>query len=339
MLNERMQRWRRSMRMLLFAAVIGAMTPIADADAADVAVQVVLGDLNQPCAVAIRPGGTADRYEVFVADSGAGRILRWATQSPKQSDDVVTGFKAQAAADPFRQNGPRAIYFLDPGLLVVGTTRDKDGDLLRTYELPDGETTLEANATTDAGATSTAIDDDACTAITRSRANEFVRDLLFVSIRDASGGERLMQARVQAGVIGSPKPFGTKDATTKVKVEPRVLATSNTGRLVVADAGGQLSFFNPIDGMLELMMPTELKQPISLAYNPTTASLYAADFAGGIYRIDDAGWPGHPECRTVKVADVRRPTSLAFAPDGSLYVVTYGSGDADGTLSVISGEL
>ena len=34
-----------------------------------------------------------------------------------------------------------------------------------------------------------------------------------------------------------------------------------------------------------------------------------------------------------------QPTALAFAPDGSLYVVTFGSGDDNGTLDVITGEL
>ena len=159
-------------------------------------------------------------------------------------------------------------------------------------------------------------------------------DLLFLVIRDADGRERLTKTRVQAGIIGGPKSFGPKDA-----LAPRAITVSNSGRVVVADAEGRLSFFNPIDGQVELAMSTDLKEPKGLAYNPATGGLYAADFAGGIYRIDDTSQPGHPECRTVKVADVSQPMALSFAPDGSLYVVTYGSGDANGTLSVLTGEL
>ena len=107
----------------------------------------------------------------------------------------------------------------------------------------------------------------------------------------------------------------------------------------MGDAGGRLAFYNPIDGKVELAMATDLHEFIGLAYSPITGSLYAADFAGGIHRIDDASEPGHPACRTVKVADVSKPTALAFAPDGALYVVTFGSGDDDGTLEVITGEL
>ena len=94
-----------------------------EAFAADVSVDSVLKDLHHPCGVVVRPGGTADRYEVFIADSGAGRIVRRSNLVPKQATDVVTGFKTQVAADPFHQTGPLALLFLDPGLLVVGTTR------------------------------------------------------------------------------------------------------------------------------------------------------------------------------------------------------------------------
>jgi hypothetical protein len=41
----------------------------------------------------------------------------------------------------------------------------------------------------------------------------------------------------------------------------------------------------------------------------------------------------------VKVADIARPSALTFAPDGSLYVVTFGAGNEDGTLQVVTGNL
>jgi hypothetical protein len=76
--------------------------------------------------------------------------------------------------------------------------------------------------------------------------------------------------------------------------------------------------------------------------------LYAANFSatndrGGVYRIDDAGESGKPACRAVKVAEAARPTALAFAPDGTLYVVVLGGDDNkdkdSGALLKITGEL
>ncbi len=324
--------WRES-----FTAVIMFCVALygGAAYAEDAGVEAILKDLHRPCGVAVRPGGTADRYEVFIADSGAGRVLRWSTLAPKQTVDVVTGFDSPPAADPFQQTGPLALFFLDPGLLVVGTTRDEGGDLVRTYELPDGEKMLPAEMANDSTSQSAALAGATCSAMTRARANEFVPDLLVLTIRAADGDVRLMKARVQAGIIGGLHPFGPQGP----REPPRAVAISNSGRIIVGDASGRLTFYNPIDDKVELTMETNLKQLIGLAYSPTSGSLYAADYAGGIHRIDDASDPGRPACRIVKVADVKRPTALTFAPDGALYVVTFGSGNEAGTLEVVSGDL
>lgn len=323
----------RETSWVILALSIACSVDAARAETASV--DTVLKDLHRPCGVAVRPGGTAARYEVFVADSGAGRVLRWSNLVPKQATEVVTGFKTPSAADPLHQTGPLALWFLDPGLLVVGTTRDSGGDLVRAYELPDDEKVLAAETTSEATSTSDGLDGATCSAMTRARANEFVPDMLVLAIRDADGQARLMKSRVQAGIVGAPQPFGPTDKSEP----PRAVAISNSGRLVVGYAGGRLAFYNPIDGKVELALATGLNELIGLAYSPITGSLYAADFAGGIHRIDDASEPGHPACRTVKVADLSKPTALAFAPDGALFVVTYGSGDADGTLEVITGDL
>jgi len=248
---------------------------------------------------------------------------------------MVTGFASQAAADPFHQTGPVSLWFLDPGLLVVGTTQNADGDLVRAYELPDGESALSAEVARESTKNENKLDGATCSAIGRSRANEYVPDTLALVVRGTDGRTRLLKARVQAGILGDPHPFGPADSASS----PRAVATSDSGRIVVADAGGRLTFYNPINGTVELAMPIDLKEVTGLAYSPTSDSLYAVDFAGGIHRIDDASQPGRPACKTVKVADVDQPTALAFAPDGALYVVTYGDGDDNGTLQVITGDL
>jgi DNA-binding beta-propeller fold protein YncE len=261
--------------------------------------------------------------------------VRWSNLKPKQATAVVTGFQTHRAADPLHQTGPLALWFLDPGLLVVGTSRDRGGDLVRAYELPEDDSVLSAEVARDATAPRDEQDGATCFAMTRSRANEFVPDMLVLAIRGANGPGRLMKARVQAGIVGEPRPFGAADAADS----PRAVTVSNSGRILVGDTSGRLTFYNPIDGKVELALATDLKQLSGLAYSPTSGSLYAADFAGGIHRIDDASEPGHPACRTVKIADVSQPTALAFTPDGSLYVVTFGSGKSNGTLQVINGDL
>jgi hypothetical protein len=84
---------------------------------------------------------------------------------------------------------------------------------------------------------------------------------------------------------------------------------------------------------------------VGLAYS-TSGQLYAIDLAwqdenaGGVYRLDDARFEGQPACRAVKIAEVVRPTSLLFAPDGALYVASWGKGNGakQGTIVKISGE-
>lgn len=302
--------------------------------AESVPVEVVLKGLHKPSGVAIRPGGSAARYEVFVAESGAGQVAKWSSVEPDKQVPVVNGFEAAKASELEKVTGVVALGFLDPGLLVVGATSDAKGDLVRTFELTDSAEPVDANAAAAEDSNASKFPGATCASITRSRANGFVPDMLVLAVRESDGTGRLLKARVQAGILGSPRTFGKGE----VKSTPRAVVTSAAGRIVVGDASGRLSFYNPIDGAVELAMDTELKNLAALAVSPATGSLYAADFDGGIHRIDDISKPGLPACRTVNVAEVARPTSIAFAPDGSLYLTTFGTGDADGTLSVLSGD-
>jgi len=82
-----------------------------------------------------------------------------------------------------------------------------------------------------------------------------------------------------------------------------------------------------------------------LAYSPT-GQLYAVDFAwkeegaSGVYRLDDARVNGQQACQAVKIASIQRPISMAFTPDGTLYVTALGASDSkkQGILVKITGE-
>lgn len=290
---------------------------------------VALRGLNRPCGIVFLPGGTADRFDVFVAETGAGRVVRWSTAGSERPVEVIQGFEVPEEFDRFAPLGPVSLVFLDPGMLVVGASTADGGALVRSYELSDDEP-LDASADQAVGSPGAK---SVCLSLTRTRANEFVADALVLAIHAGGHGD-VLKSRVQAGIVGQPRPFLKSDLT----VPPLSVVTSPTGRIVVAGAKGELTFYNPIDAHAELRLPTNLKHMVGLAYSPTTDNLYAADFEQGIYRIDDVSQPGGPACKPVRVADVQQASALAFAPDGSLYFVTFGDGK-NGTLQVLPGNL
>jgi sugar lactone lactonase YvrE len=309
--------------------------------AADNKVETVITGLHHPCGIALRPNGTADKYELFIADSAAGRIIKWSNHDREKTADVITGFRAAPARDLVHQTGPLAVLFLDPGLMAVGAATDGK-DLLGVYELPEDGTAISADLANSSRhamprPTQAISDQVACTSMTRTRANDTVKDALVMIVRSANGPSILLKSRVQAGVLGPPQPFSSIAFSANAE-SPGAVATSGSGRIVVADEH-RITFLNPLDGGAELELRTDLSTVSGLAYSPITGNLYASDFAGGIYRIEDAGEPGKAACRTVKIADAARPTGLAFAPDGALYVTTFGAGEGDGTLQVVTGDL
>jgi len=99
-----------------------------------------------------------------------------------------------------------------------------------------------------------------------------------------------------------------------------------------------------------LSVPTGLHDIIGLAYSPRSGFLYALDLAwsdgkeAGLYRIDSARQDGQPSAKAVKIAALERPTALAFAADGTLYVTLLGAAqdgakEKSGQLVKITGDL
>ena len=88
----------------------------------------------------------------------------------------------------------------------------------------------------------------------------------------------------------------------------------------------KFSFYNPKNGKLLLTLPTGLMDIVGLDYSPQTGLLYAVDLAvadekqAGLYRLDAAQQEGHMGVKAVKIARLDKPTALAFAPDGTLYI-------------------
>jgi hypothetical protein len=324
---------RETLRYALVAAF--AFYSVATLAADDVVIDTVLTNLRQPCGITVQPGGTADRYELLIAEGGAGRIVRWSNLERDATPTVVEGVPTSETNRSRPQ--PVPIAFLDAGLIVVGTTAD-GGGVLRVFELPEKDEALRANEPRDAVKADGEV--SACVAIARSRSNDYVPDLLLTVARLHNGATALWKSRVQAGTLGPLQPFGPTAGANP----PSAITTSPTGRFVVVErpAGAddsRLVFYSPIDGAVELSMPLELSDVVALAYSPSSSNLYAADAESGVFRIDDASAAGRPASRAVKIADVVGPTSLVFAPDGALYATTLGRSGDVGTLTVITGDL
>src|SRR5262245_53312578 len=69
-------------------------------------VETVLTGLNTPYGIAVRPRGSAEKYEVFVADSTGNRIVRIRGDQIGSSTDAITGFDGN-------DTGVSTLFFLD----------------------------------------------------------------------------------------------------------------------------------------------------------------------------------------------------------------------------------
>jgi DNA-binding beta-propeller fold protein YncE len=320
----------------------------APAVAEDAKVETVLNGLHHPSGVAVQPGGLSTRFQLFVSDTAAGRVIRLGSDASDGGIEVITGFPTTPIAKgPFGPLGPRGLLFVDDDQLVVAAT-GINGEAIRAYNVPEAGQVLRA----DQSRQQLKLDiRGSCYAMARTRANEYVPDLLVVSFAAVGGRDVLLECRVQADFLGDLKLFGNEDAVLQLNA-PMAVTVSASGYVVVGQAGAlnasrdsKIAIHNPADGAMIVSFDAELHDVVGLAYSPATGNLYSVDFAsavpddGGVYRIDDASSPGHPACRAVKVADVRHPTALAFGPDGALYVTAFGEADDDGALVKITGGL
>jgi hypothetical protein len=323
-------------------------------------VDTLITGLTNPCGVAIRPGGQGERFEILVADSGAGRVVRAWSNEPNSSADVITGFAVATFVDESTKAGPIALHFLDRNHLVVGANAGERGATLRVYELADEIEELsidDAKQQVDFVGVVGPADEvgNHIYAMARTRANDHVADaIVFTAMRSDRTGI-LQRVAVTAGELGTPAMFALATSVSGSDFLVAVCVAPH-GHVVASDAGepdkrpdSKLAYYNPINGSQVLELATGLYDIVSLAYSPRTGSLYSADIAwkspgdAGIYRIDDAGSPGQPACKAVKIADVAGPSAIAFGPDGALYVAAFGEsgkdGGKDGVLLKLTGGL
>lgn len=344
-----------SISPLLAQSEVG-FAPLGD-ESGSFQTEVLIADLDNPTGLALLPTqAKSGPYQLFLAESGAGRVIQVSTTALDKASNVIVDFPFGTFGQrPEYKVGPLSLAFISRSRLVVGCKGASPGaDLLKCYSITLGGASISADK------------QDRAVGPLKKKITSNIDDLQFAGLvttekmlfattggRDSQGW--LLKSGIEANRLAYLQPFvdfqkvagfgGPAGIAMIPQPRPSFLVVALTGsRETPSDS--RLSFFVPSNGELALDLPTGLNDIVSLAYSPT-GQLYAADFSwqneadGGVYRIDDARIEGQQTCRAVKVAAIVRPMSLAFAPNGSLFVTAFGEGENEkqGALIKITGAL
>jgi hypothetical protein len=335
-----------TLKFALAAAVLGFSSLAAAEDR--VQVETVLSGLNNPTGVAVQPETGA----IYIADSGNAKIVRYDPKENK-SEDAITGFTLDKyGKGPIYDIGPLGLAFVDKNTLVVcdGGKVDEE-ELVYVFEVPEAGKSIAVDAAKEKLGPLSKTDD------AQAEGNYYAvvvtKDRLLTSANgDDTKGWVAIADRKDGKFENFRRGIATKEAT---EVDaPVALAISPKGRLVVGQSGevnvpgdSLLTWYSQPDGQLLMKLKTGLHDLAGLAYGPTGTALgyegtdpvegqliYGVDFAwvkpedGGLFRLDDDLKPNDdPEkgVKATRLATLDKPSALAFAEDGTLYVTIFGT--------------
>jgi DNA-binding beta-propeller fold protein YncE len=314
-----------------FAALFGVCLIAIAAE--DAKVEDVVGGLSNPCGVAIQPG----TGQVFVSDSATGRVAR--VVDGKLQDVIAGSEKDIYGKGPFYDIGPLGLLFLDQNTLVVGDGGLKDGfEYLRVFTVPEaGKPALDYEK--DAQKSGPLEPAEGIVGEGNLYALAANKAAVYVTCNGDDTKGWIAKADIDGTKLGKLERF----IATKEQVEvdaPVGITISKEGHIVVGQMGevnkphdSLLTFYSAKTGQKILNLETGLNDIAGLAYSPKTGLLYAVDFAwiapeeGGLFRLD-SDMKG-ASVKAVKIASLDKPTALAFAPDGTLYITVVGPKKAD----------
>lgn len=297
--------------------------------------ETVLAGLDNPCGVAVQPG----TGHIFVSESAAARVVRIINGLV---EEVITGFPRDTyGEDPKYTVGPLGLVFQGQDTLLVGGGG-----------LPEGEELLRVYAVPPAGSPAIAAEQmkHSLGPLPATEQMQGEGDFYGVAVTQAAvyvtcQGDDSKGWIAKAEIKGSSYGKLTRFIPTKQAVEvgaPAAVTISPTrGEVVVGQLGEMnrpgdslLSFFHAKSGKLLLSLRTGLYDMTALAYSTKERDrLYALDFAWmeaakrGLYRLDAVRKEGRQAVRPVLIARLDKPTAMAFAPDGTLYVTLLGATD------------
>ena len=320
------------------------------ANAQDAIPEVIATGLSTPSGVAIQP----NTGHVFVADSGAGRIVRVIKGNVEA---VITDFPGEGYGNgPTYNIGPLGLLFLDENTLIVGGGGLPDGeDMIRVFTVPGvGQEPIKASDTLGDAfslkASGDKRDDDAKPGegnfygLARGSRGVFVT----CNGDDQQGWVALATLTQGNRITKFERSIATKVATN---VQAPVAATSSPqGYLTIGQMGvtrnvkdSLLTFYSEVGTKLGVYR-TGLNDITGLAYGPRHKRLFALDFnwanpkLGGLYKLVDM--KNDTKCEAVLMSRLEKPTALAFTTDGDCYITLAGSakpadGKPDGKLIII----
>ncbi|MEL7497029.1 MAG: hypothetical protein AAFN77_05425 [Planctomycetota bacterium] len=319
-----------STNLIAWAIVLALASCTIAQDATPV---LVVDGLNNPTSVAIHPA-TGD---VFVAESGSQRVVRIVDRKPQP---VIVDFGKDAfGKDPIYTIGPLSLLFLNDDVLVVGGGGHPDGeDLIYGFNLPKADAS-PVNA-----------DDAKLGKLTLASKDEVPAEGDFFAMAKGSKGiyvtcngddKKGWIARAifnqEYRLTGLTRNIATVDVTQTTA--PMAITISPQGHVVVGQMGktekakdSLLCFYSEEGAHLDTFK-LGMFDITGLAYGPKHGRLFATDFSwtdpkqGGLYKIiatkTDQG------CKAKLMQRLERPTSLAFAKNGDLYVTLAGDPSAE----------
>jgi DNA-binding beta-propeller fold protein YncE len=298
--------------------------------AQDIKVEQVVGGLSNPCGVAVQPGTGA----VFLTDSANGRVVR--VDNGKLVDVITGSPKDVYGKGPFYDIGPLGLIFMNDGKsLIVGDGGFKDGEeCVRVYTVESGKPALnyEKDASQKIGPLPAA---DGVLAEGNLYGLALTSSALYVTSNGDDTKGWVLKADLNGTKLGKLERWlATKEM---VDVDAPVGITINKqGDIVVGQFGevnkpndSLLTFYSAKTGKMLSNFETKLYDITGLAYSPKTGLLYATDFAwmkpdeGGLFRLDAAPTQSGG-VKVTKITSLDKPTALAFAPDGTLYITVIG---------------
>ena len=307
------------------------------AAAQDAKVEDVVGGLSNPCGVAVQPG----TGQVFVSDSATGRVGRVVDG---KLQDVITGSpKDVYGKGPFYDIGPLGLAFTTDGKsLIVGDggyqgRRGIHPRLYRARSRQAGARTIEKDATRSSARSPPA---DGIVGEGNLYAIAVTPTALYVTCNGddtkgwvAKADHRRHEVR-QAGALARPPRSRSRSMPpSESRSAQRATSSSASAAKTTSPTTACLTFYSAKTGRRLLQNDeTGLYDITGLAYSPKTGLLYATDFAwmapdeGGLFRLDAAA---HGGAEGTKIASLDKPTALAFAPDGTLYITVVGPKSAE----------
>ncbi len=325
----------------IFSLALTCFTVSTSAGDAKVAGKVITDGLVHPTGIAIHP----KTGQLYVAESGSGRVIQVNPKDGKVTE-VVTGSDLDLyGKGPKYKIGPLGVMFMGADKLFVSGGDQKDGsELVRVYDLPKKlEKPLNVN---DVYASFGPVKDGPDTKGGEGNFYAMAADKNGVYVTsngdDTKGWILKITLPIKAGKNQKLAPFiATKTFIEEINA-PVGITMSKKGNLVVGQMGAVnkprdswLTMYNPATGKGIAKAETGLFDISGVAYSPKTGKLYCTDFAwlapkeGGLFRLDVSDKDGKVTVTAVKIASLEKPTALAFAPDGTLYVTVNGAANLE----------